>query len=110
MTNSPSYEAAWRGSPIGKDLWRVRNVKPLWSKLGTVAGVALGGLDMWTNTLGFSLLGTLKHGKPDFGDAKARGGMPADRLSKARRQVDLRSAVLGLSSRTPITRKTSRCI
>ena len=31
-----------------------------------LAGVALGGLDMWTNTLGFSLFGTLKHGKPDY--------------------------------------------
>ena len=59
------YEAAWRGSPIGKDLRRVRNVKPLWSKLGTLAGIALGGFDMWTNTLGFSVLGTLSHGKPD---------------------------------------------
>ena len=28
-------------------------------------GIALGGLDMWTNTLGFSLFGTLSHGKPD---------------------------------------------
>src|SRR5271155_569562 len=64
------YETAWRGSPIGHDLWRVRNAKPLWSKLGTVAGVALGGFDMWTNTLGFSLLGTLKHGKPDFATLK----------------------------------------
>jgi electron-transferring-flavoprotein dehydrogenase len=61
-----SYDAAWRSSPIGHDLWRVRNAKPLWSKLGTVAGVALGAFDMWTNTLGFSLVGTLKHGKPDF--------------------------------------------
>jgi electron-transferring-flavoprotein dehydrogenase len=60
------YEEAWRASPIGRDLWRVRNAKPLWSKLGTLAGVALGGLDMWTSTLGFSVLGTLKHGKPDF--------------------------------------------
>jgi electron-transferring-flavoprotein dehydrogenase len=59
------YEAAWRSSPIGHDLWRVRNAKPLWSKLGTFAGIALGGLDMWTNTFGFSLMGTLKHGKPD---------------------------------------------
>jgi electron-transferring-flavoprotein dehydrogenase len=40
-------------------------VKPLWSKLGTLAGVALGGLDMWTSTLGFSLFGTLRHGKRD---------------------------------------------
>ena len=59
------YEAAWRTSPIGRDLWLVRNVKPLWSRLGTLAGIAAGGLDMWTNTLGFSLFGTLSHGKPD---------------------------------------------
>ena len=65
-----SYEAAWRPSPIGRDLWRVRNAKPLWSKLGTFAGVALGGLDMWTNTLGFSLLGTMSHGKPDSATLK----------------------------------------
>ncbi|MGB6758028.1 MAG: electron transfer flavoprotein-ubiquinone oxidoreductase [Xanthobacteraceae bacterium] len=65
-----TYEDAWRSSPIGHDLWRVRNAKPLWSKLGTFAGVALGGLDMWTNTLGFSLFGTLKHGKRDFATLK----------------------------------------
>jgi electron-transferring-flavoprotein dehydrogenase len=65
-----AYEEAWRGSPIGRDLWPVRNAKPLWSKLGTLAGVALGGLDMWTNTLGFSLFGTLKHGKPDSATLK----------------------------------------
>jgi electron-transferring-flavoprotein dehydrogenase len=65
-----TYEAAWRASPIGRDLWRVRNAKPLWSKLGTFAGIALGGLDMWTNTLGFSLFGTLRHGKPDFATLK----------------------------------------
>ena len=64
------YEAAWRSSPIGHDLWRVRNAKPLWSKLGTIAGVALGGFDMWTNALGFSLIGTLDHGKPDFASLK----------------------------------------
>ncbi|MGH6674074.1 MAG: electron transfer flavoprotein-ubiquinone oxidoreductase [Xanthobacteraceae bacterium] len=64
------YEAAWRTSPIGRDLWRVRNAKPLWSKLGTSAGIALSGLDMWTNTLGFSLFGTIKHGKPDFATLK----------------------------------------
>src|SRR5579862_4216840 len=64
------YDAAWRSSPIGRDLWKVRNAKPLWSKLGTIAGVMLGALDMWTNTLGFSLFGTLKHGKPDFATLK----------------------------------------
>jgi electron-transferring-flavoprotein dehydrogenase len=60
------YDKAWRASPVGRDLWRVRNAKPLWSRLGTAAGVALGGLDMWTNTFGFSLFGTLKHRKPDY--------------------------------------------
>src|SRR5262249_1675855 len=41
------------------------DVKPLWSRFGTIIGGGLGGLDMWTNTLGFSLFGTLSHGKPD---------------------------------------------
>jgi len=61
------YEAGWRFSAIGKDLKKVRNVKPLWSKFGTYLGIALGGLDMWTNELfGFSFFGTLSHGKADF--------------------------------------------
>ena len=65
------YEEAWRGSAIGRDLYPVRNVKPLWSKFGTFAGVALGGLDMWTNSLfGFSVFGTLGHGKPDWASLK----------------------------------------
>lgn len=60
------YEAEWRGTDIGKDLKRVRNVKPLWSRFGTLVGIGLGGLDMWLNTLfGVSPFGTLKHGKTD---------------------------------------------
>ncbi|TDX67414.1 electron-transferring-flavoprotein dehydrogenase [Methylosinus sp. sav-2] len=62
-----AYDAAWRTSDIGKDLKPVRNVKPLLSKFGTKLGIALGGFDMWTNELfGFSIFGTLKHGKPDY--------------------------------------------
>ena len=64
------YEAGWRSSAIGKDLKRVRNAKPLWSKFGTLIGIALGGLDMWTNTFGFSLFGTVGHGKPDYASLK----------------------------------------
>ncbi|WP_048649150.1 electron transfer flavoprotein-ubiquinone oxidoreductase [Nitratireductor soli] len=61
-----AYENAWRASDIGKDLKKVRNVKPLWSHFGTVLGVGIGGFDMWMNTLfGFSLFGTMKHGKTD---------------------------------------------
>ena len=80
----PGYEQSWRSSPIGRDLWRVRNAKPLWSKLGTLAGVALGGLDMWTNMLGLSVFGTLKARQARLRDARAGGEMPADRLSEAR--------------------------
>jgi electron-transferring-flavoprotein dehydrogenase len=62
-----TYEDAWRTSAVGKDLWTVRNVKPLWSKFGTIGGVILGGIDMWINSLlRVSPFGTLKHGKADF--------------------------------------------
>ncbi|GAA3861637.1 electron transfer flavoprotein-ubiquinone oxidoreductase [Celeribacter arenosi] len=60
------YEKELRTGAVAKDLKRVRNVKPLWSKWGLGASLALGGFDMWTNNLfGFSLFGTLKHGKSD---------------------------------------------
>ncbi|RMH41914.1 MAG: electron transfer flavoprotein-ubiquinone oxidoreductase [Alphaproteobacteria bacterium] len=60
------YETALRSGPVGKDLKRVRNVKPMWSRWGMTASLALGGLDMWTNNLfGVSLFGTMKHGKTD---------------------------------------------
>ncbi len=59
-------DEAYRESGIYKELKGVRNVKPLWSRFGTLIGIPLGGLDMWTNLLfGFSLFGTLKHGKTD---------------------------------------------
>jgi len=60
-----SYEAEVREGAIGADLKKVRNVKPLWSKYGLMASLTLGGFDMWTNTLGFSLFGTQAHGKSD---------------------------------------------
>ncbi|MGB8276828.1 MAG: electron transfer flavoprotein-ubiquinone oxidoreductase [Methylovirgula sp.] len=60
------YDAAWRGSSIGRDLMPVRNAKPLWSRHGTRLGIALAGLDMWAQQLfGISLFGTLHHEKPD---------------------------------------------
>lgn len=69
-----AYEEAYRGSHVYKDLKRVRNVKPLWSKLGTFPGIPLGALDMWTNQLfGFSLFGTLSHGKPDYATLRKVG-------------------------------------
>jgi len=64
------YETEVRSGPIGKDLKKVRNVKPLWSKYGLIASLTLGGADMWANTFGMTILGTLRHGK---NDAKATG-------------------------------------
>ena len=61
------YEEAVRSGDIARDLKRVRNVKPFWSRLG-FAGIAFGGLDMWLRTLlgGWSPFGPLRHGKADY--------------------------------------------
>ena len=65
-TRSPPTRRPGARPTIGYDLKRVRNVKPLWSRYGTLVGVGLGGVDMWLNELfGWSPFGTLKHGKPD---------------------------------------------
>ena len=62
------YEFRLRNGTIARDLKRVRNVKPLWSKFGLFASLILGGIDMWVATIfGYTLLGTLKHGKSDSG-------------------------------------------
>jgi electron-transferring-flavoprotein dehydrogenase len=60
-----SYEDAFENSWVREDLRKVRNVKPMWSKLGLAGGVALGAADMWLQTLLGVGLGTWKHGKPD---------------------------------------------
>ncbi|MGE3250897.1 MAG: electron transfer flavoprotein-ubiquinone oxidoreductase [Hyphomonadaceae bacterium] len=62
-----AYDSVWRESPIGKDLHRVRNAKPILTRFGTMAGGFIGILDMWTTTLlgGFSFFGTMKHKKTD---------------------------------------------
>ena len=60
-----AYETDVRGGAIGSDLKKVRNVKPMWSKFGLVASLLAGGADMWANTFGLTVLGTLKHGKND---------------------------------------------
>jgi len=71
-----AYEESVRTGPIMADLRPVRNVKPLWSKYGMAASLALGGFDMWAANLsaklglgprlsGLNPLGTLAHGKTD---------------------------------------------
>jgi len=62
-----SYETAYRASPVYKDLKRVKNVKPLWSRYGTVPGIPLGALDMWSSQMfRASVLGTLRGKGPDY--------------------------------------------
>ncbi len=61
-----AYDARLRTGPVGRDLKPVRNVAPMNGRWGTLAGLALGGFDMWFQTLfKFSLFGTMKHGKSD---------------------------------------------
>jgi electron-transferring-flavoprotein dehydrogenase len=61
-----AYDAELRSGPVGQDLKKVRNVAPLNAKFGPLGGLALGGFDMWFQSLlGFSLFGTVKHGKTD---------------------------------------------
>ncbi len=64
------YQSAYENSWVYQDLKKVKNVKPMWSKLGLLGGAVLGAADMWLNTLfGFGL-GTWKHGKPDYATLK----------------------------------------
>jgi electron-transferring-flavoprotein dehydrogenase len=70
------YGESYKGSWVARELKLVRNVKPLWSRFGTLVGVGLGGIDMWVNLItgGFSFFGTMKHGKTDA----ASTGLAAD--------------------------------
>ncbi|MGI9481414.1 MAG: electron transfer flavoprotein-ubiquinone oxidoreductase [Hyphomicrobiales bacterium] len=66
------YENAFRSSWIYKDLELVQNAKPMWSKMGLIGGLLLGGMDMhMREKLGFSLYGTWRHGKPDYACTKS---------------------------------------
>src|SRR5690606_12913495 len=67
-----AYETEVRTGAIKRDLKRVRNAKPLWSRFGTIGGIVLGGADMWLNTIipGIGLGFTLKHRKPDYATLK----------------------------------------
>ena len=61
-----AYEKRLKTGIIAKDLKKVRNVKPLWSRFGVFASLVLGGFDMWIASItGFNIFGTLKYGKSD---------------------------------------------
>jgi electron-transferring-flavoprotein dehydrogenase len=70
------YETAFASSWVAKELKTARNAKPLWSRFGTLLGSGLAIADLWCSSLlgGFSVFGTLKHGKTDA----ASTGLAAD--------------------------------
>jgi len=59
------YQETYNSSSVNRELRKVRNVKPLWSKFGTFGGLLLGGIDMWMNNLKIGLPFTLSHGQSD---------------------------------------------
>jgi len=61
------YNERYMSSSVRKELHKVRNFKPLWSKFGTVGAIPFMGLDLWMTSLlgGFSFFGTMHHKKTD---------------------------------------------
>ncbi|MEZ5939027.1 MAG: electron transfer flavoprotein-ubiquinone oxidoreductase [Hyphomonadaceae bacterium] len=61
-----SYVDSFNKSWTAKELKKVRNAKPLWTKFGTAVGIPLTALDLWFATIfGGPLFGTMKHAKTD---------------------------------------------
>ena len=68
---------------IARELQAVQNVKPLWSRLGTVLGALAGGVELWTSAIfGQSPLGTLHHKQPDYSGLKPKDTLPPKTYSK----------------------------
>ncbi len=61
------YQRAYDTSWVAKELYLVRNAKPLLTRFGIWVGGVLGMVEMHISNMtgGFSFLGTLKHGKTD---------------------------------------------
>lgn len=55
------YSKAVESSWIGRELRDTRNVKPLMSRFGTIAGSAFSGIEMWLRAAGIRLPWTLSH-------------------------------------------------
>ncbi len=105
-----AYEAAWRSSPIGRDLWRVRNAKPLWSKLGTLRrhrARRARHVDQHARLLAVRHAQARQAG---FRDARARGAMHSPSPIKSPTASSPSTGCPRSICRTPITKRTSRCI
>ena len=90
------YEDAWRARRSATTCRRCATSSRSGRSSAPCVGIAFGGLDMWTNTFGFSLFGTLRPWQAGLGDARARREIQADRLSEAGRRGVVRQALVGL--------------
>ena len=92
-----AYEEARRGSDIGRDLHKVRNVKPLWSKIGLAVGVPLGGFrHVDQRTLRRFAFRNAEARQERQRRIEAARRSPADNLSQAGWKGLLRQSLVGL--------------
>ena len=104
------YDEAWRDGDIGRDLWKVRNAKPLWSKLGTFARHRrrrLRHVDQHARLL------AVRHAAPRQArrrDAQARRASSRRSPIRSRTASSPSTGCPRCSSPTPTTRRTSRRI
>ena len=96
------YDAAWRSSAIGADLWKVRNAKPLWSRFGSAAWIC----------------GPIRRASRCSARSATASpmGRPSSRRRNARRSPTPRPMAVSPSTvsprclfPTPIMKRTSRC-
>jgi len=71
-----AYPAALRDSWVWRDLYAVRNVKPLLSRFGSWAGMMFSGVEMWLAAIGLHLPWTLQHKKADHECTRPAAEMP----------------------------------
>ncbi|WP_047549538.1 electron transfer flavoprotein-ubiquinone oxidoreductase [Methylotenera sp. G11] len=71
-----AYPQALRASWVWRDLYAVRNVKPLLSAFGSWAGMLFSGLEMWLAAIGLHLPWTLRHRRADHECIKPAAAMP----------------------------------
>ncbi len=92
-----AYEAGWRDSEVGRDLKKVRNVKPLMGQSGPRPGRAAGRARHVDQRIDRGLVlrdAEARQTRQRHAEAAERGN--ADRLSQAGRQGEFRQGVFGV--------------
>jgi electron-transferring-flavoprotein dehydrogenase len=71
-----AYPQALRESWVWRDLYTVRNIKPLLSRFGNLVGTLLGGVEMWLAAFKLRTPWTLQHSKADHDCIRPASEMP----------------------------------